>query len=108
MDIIKRYEDHIDLLWGSEKYKSLYDAANKGTFASLGKWFIHINSDTKLATNYVFEKVPLTCEHKDYDIIYGNVINVIWIQNNQLYLEKPLSLEKLKYRMVFIHPYNFI
>ncbi|MBE9170090.1 glycosyltransferase [Pleurocapsales cyanobacterium LEGE 06147] len=44
LDIIKKYEEQIDY-WVSEPDSGIYDAMNKGTLASLGKYTLHINAD---------------------------------------------------------------
>jgi len=70
VDIIKKYEDHIDY-WVSEPDGGIYYAMNKGIEKATGKWINFMNAgDTFFDT----ETVAYVMEHKhdNAELIYGN------------------------------------
>ncbi len=58
LDIIKKYEDHIDY-WVSEKDKGIYDAMNKGVEIANGKWINFMNAGDKFYNKKTLEEVGI-------------------------------------------------
>ncbi len=71
LDIIKKYEDHIDY-WVSEKDKGIYDAMNKGASMALGSWLYFLGSDDKVFDTNVFCSLIKEIE-PNLDILMGLV-----------------------------------
>ncbi len=74
LDIIKKYEDRIDY-WQSEPDKGIYDAMNKAIDLSTGDYINFMNCGDIFADDKVLENVVKNTNSKNYDLIYGNVIN---------------------------------
>jgi glycosyltransferase involved in cell wall biosynthesis len=72
LDIIKKYEDHIDI-WVSESDSGIYDAMNKGTRLSSGVWINFLNAGDTFVSNStvsdMFESVTI-----NDDLVYGHTI----------------------------------
>jgi len=70
LDIIKRYENHIDY-WVSEPDEGIYDAMNKGWDVSRGKYVYYLGADDVLLS------LPVSFLTKAYsddvDLVYGDV-----------------------------------
>lgn len=71
IDIIKRYEDHLDY-WISEPDDGIYFAMNKAIEKATGKWINFMNAGD---TFFDLNTVAYVMEHKENDaeMIYGNV-----------------------------------
>lgn len=76
MDIIKKYEDKINIVV-HEKDKGQSDAINKGFRLAHGELVGWINSDDKLYPDCVEKIVEMYTEHPDGAIYYGSKIDVI-------------------------------
>jgi len=71
LDVIKSYEDAIDL-WISEKDKGLYDALNKGIQLARGKYITHVHAD-----DYYSDATSITrimAQVTDEPVVYGQVV----------------------------------
>ncbi|TYO98357.1 glycosyl transferase family 2 [Geothermobacter ehrlichii] len=60
LDIIRRYEEHIDL-WLSQEDKGIYDAFNKGIYLSRGELIKLVNADDLL----VKDSIKMACQYYD-------------------------------------------
>ena len=107
LDIIKQYEDKIDL-WVSEPDKGIYDAMNKGIGLCTGDLIGMINADDHYVEG-VFSKIAETAvRHPEKNIFHGD----IYIEYGNGHLKtkkarKPGFL--LKYwEMVLNHPSFFV
>lgn len=72
LDIIKKYENYIDV-WVSESDKGLYYAWNKGVDLATGKWVEILNCDDWFYTNTVLADI-FAGKKIDADGIYGSMI----------------------------------
>lgn len=73
--IVKKYEDLIDW-FNSEPDKNIFDAINKGTRASKGRYSIFIGSDDLLFPNALKSFVDGLKEDEIVDFAYGNFLNL--------------------------------
>lgn len=74
LNIIKRYEDGIDVLL-SEKDKGIYDAMNKGLNYATGDLIYYLNAGDYLCNNNVLRDViEGLSANPDSDILYGDFI----------------------------------
>lgn len=87
----------------SEPDKGIYDAMNKGTHLSHGKWLLFLNAGDILAETDTLEKVFL--KPSNAQIIYGDTI-CIYQRRQKLY--PALPLDHLSYEMAFCHQSAFI
>lgn len=88
----------------SEKDTGIYNAMNKGTDMSDGKWLIFLNAGDTLADKYVLEKTAVY-DCNDVAILYGDVIYSI-CKRLKKFSAKPLI--ELKNGMVFCHQSAYI
>ena len=97
LEIINKYQDIITF-WISEPDKGIYDAMNKGTSISNGKWILFLNSGDLLLENVL---KPLTKGmNENFSIIYGN----IKIRHKgYLKIRYPKDISSLHYTMPFCH-----
>lgn len=56
VDILKRYEDHIDY-WVSEPDQGIYDAWNKGLKQAAGEWIAFIGSDDQYTEDSILSEM---------------------------------------------------
>ena len=71
LDIIKRYESHIDH-WISEPDKGIYDAMNKGLSIANGEWISFMNAGDVFASSTVISNLFRAHTTKDTLCVYGN------------------------------------
>ena len=74
LDIIKKYNENIDLLI-SEPDNGIYDAMNKGISFSNGRYIYFLNSGDKIINKTCFYDLSTQLKN-NHDILYGN-INII-------------------------------
>ncbi|MEJ5227779.1 glycosyltransferase family 2 protein [Thermodesulfovibrio sp.] len=104
LDIIKKYEDHIDY-WVSEKDKGIYDAMNKGVEVASGEWINFMNSGDVFYRDDVLEKIyQMQGFNKTNDVIYGDVC----IDFGNYNVPKKAKFEKIEYFMPFQHQSTFV
>ncbi len=102
IDIIKKYKDNISY-WVSEKDGGIYDAMNKGTSISRGKYLNFMNSDDYFFSNYALEEsTPFL--NGEYDIVYGNME----VRNKNLKFIKVEPLPKYLWMGPVNHQSSFI
>ncbi len=97
LDIIQKYENHIDL-WITEKDSGLYNAMNKGIALSSGDFVGFVGSDDYLYLN-TLEKLARAAKKETIDYTVGSVD--IIIENGQL-KEKILVLPNFLMQNRFI------
>ena len=72
IEVIKQYQKSIDY-WVSEPDNGIYDAMNKGVYASNGNWIMFLNAGDELYSNDVIKniikKTPI-----DADLSYGATV----------------------------------
>lgn len=104
VDIIKRYEKYI--VWISEKDEGLYDAMNKGTQMSTGKWILFRNCGDFFFNERVIEEV-FNCyeDHGEYFILGNERYYRHWGYKDM----KPCILKHSYYQsMPVCHPATFV
>ncbi len=130
IDIIKKYEDHIDY-WVSEPDKGIYDAMNKGISVTFGEWLNMLNSGDSYYSFMVIENI--FSKEVDMDVygiagswVYDYKDNIIlhlpnpykilekpgWHINHQAFFYKKithkiLGLYSIDYRIASDHEYYF-
>jgi glycosyltransferase involved in cell wall biosynthesis len=106
ISIVNKYLDKISLFI-SEPDKGIYDAINKGISHSNGILVGLIHCGDYYSPN-VLEKVMVTFQKSNADIVYGNQI-IIEEYNNEL-IERFNNGDhtKLKYGMTIPHPSTFV
>ncbi len=102
LDIIKKYEDHIDY-WVSEKDKGIYDAMNKGVVVSTGMWVGILGSDDFLELDALENFYLHFCLDTDCDVIYGN--SKVLQENKILYIRNSShNIDDITKYFIFFHP----
>lgn len=83
VDIIKKYEDHIDN-WISEPDNGIFDAMNKGIRMASGEWINMMNAGDRFFSEFVLEDIfskayPQTIQflYSDCEMRFPNGINYI-------------------------------
>jgi glycosyltransferase involved in cell wall biosynthesis len=71
LNIIKKYEHNISY-WISEPDKGIYDAMNKGIYASSGKWIFFLGADDIFYSSNTLSEI-FKKEEANIDFLYGNV-----------------------------------
>ena len=89
VDIIKKYENHIDY-WISEEDSGIYDAMNKGIDKATGSWINFMNAGDSFFKNSSITQAFELCE-KETHILIGNTN---YIKNNFSTIKKPFSLDR--------------
>lgn len=69
--VVKKYEDSIDLFI-SEPDKNIFDAINKGTWLSNGKYSVFIGSDDLLIYNSLEKVGEKVLQYGEKDFFFGN------------------------------------
>jgi len=109
LDIIKKYEDKIDL-WISQEDSGMYQALNKGFKAAKGDIFAYLNSDDLYYDKKVIEKVVRTFNEEDVDLVFGDV-QFIDENSDEFFQYKSFALprELIRYlaRIPFLQPSTF-
>ncbi|MDR0580026.1 MAG: glycosyltransferase [Campylobacteraceae bacterium] len=103
VDIIKKYENKITF-WISEKDNGIYDAMNKGTLKSKGKWLNYMNCGDKFYTKDTVQKV-INYINLDTVVVYGNTEIVFDKCNKYVSYSKK---DGHKYHHQFMHQSAFI
>lgn len=89
--VVKKYENRIDL-FKSEPDKNIFDAINKGTHQSKGRYSIFIGSDDLLVFNALQVVVDAIKKNGELDYFYGDFLtlqpNGTIIYNN-CYIKRP-------------------
>jgi len=75
-EIIEEYTSQL-AFWCSEKDNGLYDALNKGISHSSGDWINILNCGDLFASNTVLESIAHVPAINDYDVIYGDSIELL-------------------------------
>lgn len=106
LEIIKRYEENIDL-WMSEPDKGIYDAMNKGIFCAKGTYVNFMNAGDIFYDNFVCNKINDCIINNRADIIYGDFVAIN--ENNGVeLLVKAKSVGKIWNGMICSHQSLFI
>lgn len=87
----------------SEPDHGIYDAMNKGTSLSHGKWLLFLNAGDLFADEHVLEQIFHT--NPSAQILYGDTL-CIYQGNTRRYPAQPLS--HLEYEMAFCHQSAFM
>jgi len=94
IDIIKKYEDHIDY-WISEPDEGIYDAMNKGIASASNKYLWFVNAGDEIYKSNVVENI---FSAQGYDIYYGHIAP---INNNQEVIKIHFAPPKLTFKQMF-------
>ena len=103
IDIIRKYEDQIDL-WISEPDGGIYDAMNKGISYAKGELIGIINSDDWYEKEIISNIVGIYNDSDKKTVIYGLIRN---FRDEMFYSIKGNSISTLRYDMIQ-HPTCFI
>ncbi|MDW8002957.1 MAG: glycosyltransferase family 2 protein [Deltaproteobacteria bacterium] len=104
-DILMDYDRFVDY-WISETDNGIYDAMNKGTFLSTGRWLLYLNAGDFLYSDRVIEKIVTfkyansTIDEASEALIYGDWVSFF---SGYSFLFRPLHLKNLRTRMCFAH-----
>jgi glycosyltransferase involved in cell wall biosynthesis len=107
MEIVKRYEDRIDIV-SSERDDGIYNAMNKGLLKASGDFVLFLNADDQLLAPTTIENaarhIALT---PDSHIIYGSIFEFNSdTSEGSIWKEKLPSAHRL-YRTTIPHPSSF-
>jgi len=104
VDFINQYTEHLSA-WISEKDNGIYDAMNKGTEMSSGKWICFLNSGDVFVDKYVTQKVAeAITSTNEPDILYGNIL----VEKSDRSLKERIAKEPCNlHRMFFCHQAAF-
>jgi len=75
LDIIEKYRDRI-AYFVSEPDDGVYNAMNKGIKASTGDVLYFLNANDTLYSDDVLEKVVEAFSRKNYDFVYGDIVEI--------------------------------
>ncbi|SDO97526.1 glycosyltransferase family 2 protein [Selenomonas ruminantium] len=75
LDIIRKYEDKINLKWISEPDKGIYDAFNKGVDMATGDYIYFLGSDDALCNAHIISDIVAHIE-ADTDVLSAAIIVV--------------------------------
>lgn len=101
IDIIKKYEDHIDK-WISEPDKGIFDAMNKGIEMAEGEVIAFLNSDDWYEKN-ALQIVEDAFQAENYDCICTDNFYINKEGNVKYYDASVFSMERLHVRMIYFH-----
>lgn len=107
LDIIKQYQDQIDL-WVSEPDKGLYDAMNKGVKKAKGEIIGMINSDDWYESNTVELIVEAFKKNPEKKIFHGDRFDILENGTKRLRKFHPSRFKFLYYGMTYNHPSMFV
>jgi len=99
VDIIKKYENHIDC-WLSEKDNGIYDAMNKGIGLASGEWINFMNANDLFYSRTTIYDIFRDCP-EDVDFIYGAII--LRSKGKNVYKDTHRSLDEMWRGMPFCH-----
>ena len=108
LEIIKKYEDKMNLKWISEPDKGIYDAFNKGVDMATGDYIHFLGSDDSLYNSHTISHIVAQIE-EDTDILSAAVILVDEQSKKSYPAYNHHVLEKEKYLGGMIpHPGMFV
>lgn len=110
LEIIQRYDQHI-AQWISEKDNGMYDAINKGIALASGSIIGILNSDDKLASADVIEKIVDCFYNNEIDAVYGDLVYVEQLKTqNIIRYWKGVSYKRLRFNYGWMpaHPTFYV
>lgn len=110
IDIIKKYEDKIDL-WISESDKGIFDAMNKGVELAKGKYIALLNAGDYYESHVLKKVEEIISRNQDAGVIYGDTNLIIPVGNNLYSLNiipNTVVDERLMIAPVFCHQSSFV
>lgn len=111
LDIIRKYEDHIDVVV-SEPDKGIYDAMNKGIRLATGDVVGILNSDDFFeSTQVIKEVVEKFTSNPNSNLVFGNVLIVDPLNTKRIirfYNSYKFRVWKLRFGWMPPHPASFI
>ena len=110
LEIIQRYDQHI-AQWISEKDNGMYDAINKGIALASGSIIGILNSDDKLASADVIEKIVDCFYNYEIDAVYGDLVYVEQLKTqNIIRYWKGVSYKRLRFNYGWMpaHPTFYV
>lgn len=104
-DVIKKFKaEHKQISYISEPDKGIYDAMNKGTKLSHGKWLLFLNAGDLFYNRQVLKKTA-SYDNDKYSALYGST-------NLQAYdlhrIVEPQDISNLTKHMIFCHQSVFV
>ncbi len=107
LSILEEYKDNPQVTLISEKDNGIYDAMNKGIKRSSGDIIGIINADDYYLPG-VFEKVAQTFIRHNAGIVYGNLMKVKEISEQQYIQVLTPDISKMPRTMGIFHPSTFV
>ena len=109
--VVRKYEDDIDW-FNSEPDKNIFDAINKGTYLSKGKYSVFIGSDDVIVYNALEKIVESISIYGEKDFFYGNGLTLTtsgFIKKSFCYLRgKNFSQFKIYHPALYIRRDVFV
>ena len=106
--IIKKYQNHIDILI-SEKDNGIYDAINKGLKEAKGDIIGLLHSDDHYPNDNILSFVSQSFDKNNIDIVWGNVALIDENNNNKrFYSGKSIDVSSFDKGIMPPHPSVFI
>ncbi len=108
LDIIKRYEQHVDVLV-SEPDKGIYDAMNKGLQRATGDYVWFMNAGDAFHSNFVLRDTArvIAVEKNAPDVVYGETALVDdkrnFLSMRRLRAPRELTWKSFKWGMLVCH-----
>ncbi len=99
-------EKSVPFKYISEPDDGIYHAMNKGIMQAEGEWIAFMNADDRYHTNDILSKIfDNADQYRKYDVLYGSTNH---ISSSGEKIQKPLKLDFLRNRVVFVHQSAFV
>ena len=105
LEIIKKYEDNIDILV-SEKDSGIYSAMNKGVALANGQWICFMNSGDIFYSSNAINNLFNNIDANAYDILYGD--HEVRYSHKTRIAKADRDIDNIWKGMVFSHQSSFV